>query len=121
MDTKVILFPLREKAPWDTADEYIRNYLSKITTDKTFINHISQRMRHYIEKYAHKSFEPTFDFVVPPDFSQEYADAMVAALDAGIQAVALEVQDMMRKIIIERLFFEIEIYENYKHVNYPGC
>lgn len=118
MAAKIILFPVQTKKPWEEVDQHIRAYLSEITSDIDFITDIGDRMRYFIEKYASKAFEPSFNLIVPPNLSQEQADALLLSIDQGVQETAEEVQDMVRKIIIERLHLEIEIYASQKSKKY---
>jgi hypothetical protein len=115
---KIVPFPTQTENPWEEVNEYIRAYLAEILADKAFINHVGNRMKDFIEQYASKSFEPTFNLIVPPNLSQEHADALLFSIDQGVQATAEEVQDMIRKIIIERLHLEIELYTSKKNIKY---
>ena len=121
MTAKIVPFPLQTENPWEEIDRYIRAYLAEITTDRDFINDVGNRMSHFIENYASKSFEPTFNLIVPPNLSREQADALLMSLEKGVQATAAEVQDMVRNIIIERLHLEIEIYTSQKNIKYRLC
>ena len=121
MAAKVIPFPKQIESPGEELDRHIRAYLAEMDTDKEFINHVSQRMKSFIEQYASKSFEPTLNLVVPPNLSREQADALVVSIDTGIQNTIEDIQDMMRKIVLERLHLEIEIYSNLRKLTYGRC
>lgn len=121
MATKIIPFPTRTESPWDELDRYIRIYLAEIIADNDFINYVGNRMRDFIEQYASKSFEPTFNLIVPPNLSHEQADALLSSIDKGVQDTAEEVQDMIKKIIIERLHLEIELYTSKKNIKHHLC
>jgi len=123
LTAKIIPFPtpIQTESPWEELDRYIREYLGEIAVDNDFINNVGKRMRIFIEKYASKSFEPTFNLVVPPNLSLEQADALLLSIDKGVQDTAEEMQDMVRNIIIERLHLEIEIYTSQKNIKYRLC
>lgn len=121
MPSKIIPFPTQVENPCEEIERHIRMYLAEITADNDFINYVSNRMRYYIENYACKSFEPTFNLVVPPNLSQEQADALLFSIDKSITKTAEEVQDMVRKIIMERLHLEIEIYVSQKNIKLRLC
>lgn len=121
MTAKIIPFPTKPQTPWEEVDIHIRAYLAEITSDKDFINDIANRMKHFIEKYASKSFDPTFNLIVPPNMSSEQAEALLVSIDKGVQETAEDVQDMVRKIIVERLHREIEIYISQKKIIYRLC
>ncbi|GMB01220.1 hypothetical protein [Pelosinus sp. IPA-1] len=121
MQSKIIPFPTQVENPCEEIERHIRMYLAEITADKDFINYVSNRMRDYIENYACKSFEPTFNLVVPPNLSREQADALLLSLDKGVKETAEEVQDMVGKIIMERLQLEIEIYASQQDIKYRLC
>jgi len=121
LTTKIVPFPTKNENPWEEVDRLIRAYLAEISADSYFINYVGNRMKDFIETYASKSFEPTFNLVVPPNLSQEQANALLLSIDKGVQDTAEEVQDMMRKIIIERLHLEIEIYASQKNIKYRLC
>ena len=117
MTAKIILFPIQTESPWEKVDRHIRAYLAEIAADKTFINYVGNRMKDFIGKYASKSFEPTFNLIVPPNLSREQANALLFSIDKGVQNTAEQVQDMVSKIITERLHLEIEIYTSQKKYN----
>lgn len=118
---KIVPFPIAKESPAEELDTYIRAYLNEMIADKDFINVVANRMKNFIEKYATSSFEPTFTLVVPPNLSREQADVLLASIDEGIQATAKEVQEMMRKIIFERLELEIQLYNSKKNIQYHLC
>lgn len=118
MTAKIILFPTQTESLLEEINRYIRAYLAEVRADNDFINYVSHRMKIFIEKYASKSFEPTLNLVVPPNLSQEQADALLLSIDKGISDTAKEVQDMVSSIILERLQLEIQIYESQKNVKY---
>ena len=123
MTAQLVPFPtqIQTQCPWEEVDKHIRAYLTEIEANQHFINYVGDRMKNFVEKYASKNFEPTFNLIVPPDLSQEQADALLLSIDKGIQNTAEEVQDMISKIIIERLQLEIEIYQNQNSVKYRLC
>ena len=123
LSAKIIPFPtpLQTKSPWEEVDRHIKAYLTEIAVDSDFTNYVSNRMQAFVEKYASKSFEPAFNLIVPPNLSREQADALLVSIDKGYQNTADEVQDMISKIIIERLNLEIEIYTSQKTTHYRLC
>lgn len=121
MPSKIIPFPTQVENPCEEIEKHMRMYLAEITADKDFINYVSGRMRYYIENYACKSFEPTFNLVVPPNLSREQADALLFSIDKGVKETAEEVQDMVGKIIMERLHLEIDLYKNQKDIKFRLC
>ncbi len=121
MSTKIIPFPTQVESPLEELDRHIRTYLAEITVDRDFINCIANRMRFFIENYATKSFQGNFNLIVPPNLSREQADALVLSIEEGVQKNAKEVQEMVRKIIMERLHLEIEIYISQKDIKYRLC
>ena len=121
MTAKIIPFPAQVENPWEEVDKHIRAYLAEITADKVFIDYVGNRMSYFIDKYASKSFEPTFNLVVPPNLSREQSDALLLSIDKGVQDTAEQVLDMVRKIIIERLHLEIELYISQKDIKYRLC
>jgi len=113
---KVIQFPAQiepNPAQPNLADieKRIRATLAALTADSQLIEHVTARMMVFIKKYTFKNFEPSFTLPVRP-MSKEQTKAFLAALADGMRDVAGQVQDMMSQIVIERLFLEIEIYEN---------
>jgi len=121
LTAKIIPFPTQTENPWEEVDRHIRAYLGEIAADNDFINYVGNRMRDFIEQYASKSFEPTFNLVVPPNLSKEQADVLLLSIDKGVRDTAEEVQEMVRKIIFERLHLEIEIYASQKDLKYRLC
>lgn len=121
MTAKIVPFPVYTEKPWEEVDRHIRAYLAELSADKEFINYVGNRMNNYIKNYASKSFAPTFNLIVPPNLSADQADALLSSLDKGVQDTAEEVQDMIRKIIIERLNLEIKLYTYRKDAKYHLC
>ena len=66
----------------------------------------------FIDKYVSKTFEPIIDLPAPKNLSREEAEAILSSIEKGIDHTAQEVQDMINRIIIERLYLELEIYES---------
>jgi len=123
LTAKIVFFPAPKQIEnsWEEVNTHIRAYLMEIEANQDFINFVGNRMKDFVEKYASKSFEPHFNLTVPPNLSQEQADALLISIDKGIQDTAEEVQDMISKIIIERLQLEIEIYQSQKSIHYRLC
>ena len=119
LTAKIIPFPtpVPIESPWEEVDGHIRAYLAEIKSDIFFIDYVANRMKDFIDKYASKSFEPIFNLIVPPNLSREQADALLLSVDKGMQGTIEEVQDMVRKIIVERLHLEIQVYESRKALN----
>ncbi|WP_378952355.1 hypothetical protein [Pelosinus sp. sgz500959] len=119
MAAKIIPFPIQNEQPLEEIDRYIRDYLAEIEADRDFIDYISNRMNYFIKNYANQYFEPTFDLVVPPNMSREQADALLLSIEMGVEHTAKQVQDMVGKIILERLQLEVELYEKQKNMKVP--
>jgi len=123
LTAKLVFFstPIQTERPWEEVDRHIRAYLTELAADRDFTDYVGNRMKIFVEKYASKSFEPAFNLIVPPNLSREQADALLVSIDKGVQGTAEEVQDMISKIIIERLQLEIEIYKSQNGVKYRLC
>ena len=116
MAASVILFPKKPEPNLSEVEKLIRKWLTKMSASSDATEHIVERMVFFIDKYASKTFEPTFDLPVPPNLSKGQAEALLSAIEKGIDTTALEVEEMINRIIIERFYLEMEIYENR---NYP--
>ncbi len=118
MTAKVIPFPKKPGQNLTEIERLMRKWLAEISENKDLIEYVTNRMMIFIKKYASQSFEPTFNLPVPPNFSKEEAEALLRSIEKGVDDTAGQVQEMINKIIIERFFLEIEIYESR---NFPKC
>ena len=114
MAASIIPFPKNHDQNLPEVEQLIRQWLTEMAASSDAVENIAERMMVFINKYATKEFEPTFDLPVPPNVSAEQAQALLASIEKGIDTTAQEVQEMINRIIIERLFLELEIYENRK-------
>lgn len=112
MAANVIPFPKRSEAKLSEIEQLIRKWLAEITSDSDTTEYITGRMMTFVDNYATKSFEPTFNLPVPPNFSCQESEALLVAIQKGVADTAQEVQEMVNRIIIERFLLEVEIYES---------
>ncbi len=112
MPAKIIPFPYQNTSALDEIDQRIRASLASMSLDETLINHVGDRMKNYIEKYASTAFDCRFNLPVPYYMAQEERNALLKAVEAGIQDTADQVQEMVNQIILERISLEIELYES---------
>ena len=111
MVAKVVPFPQKNGYNVNEVENLIRKWLVELSSNEDLIETVTTRMVAFIETYANSWFEPTFDLPVPANFSQAEAQAMLTAIEKGMDHTARQVQMMMNKIIIERFFLEIDLYE----------
>lgn len=114
MIASVIPFPKKAEPDLSEVEKLIRKWLTEMAASGDEIEYVVERMMFFIDNYASKTFEPTFDLPIPPSFSKEQAEAMLKSIEKGVDTTAQEVQEMINRIIIERLFLEMEIYESRK-------
>lgn len=110
MTAKVIPFPSQTGPSLAEVENRIRACLIALTDDGAMVEHVVGRMMAFIEKYTCKTFEPCFNLPLRP-MPEEQTRAFLLALEDGVDTIAAQVQDMVNKIIMERLFLEVEIYE----------
>ena len=111
MAATIVPFPAKVEQDTNEVDKLIRKWLDGITTDPDMIDSVATRMMTFITTYASETFEPSFNLVVPPGFSQENTDALLKSLEKGVNGIADQVQQMVNRIIIERFFLEVQLYE----------
>ncbi|QJW45450.1 hypothetical protein HA075_06260 [bacterium BFN5] len=111
MAAKVVPFPQRTGYSITEVEALIRKWLAELSANEDLIETVTTRMVAFIDHYANSWFEPTFDLPVPTNFSQAEAQAMLTAIENGMDHTARQVQMMMNRIIIERFFLEIDLYE----------
>ena len=107
----MIPFPRRSEQIPSEIEQVIRRWLNEMSADHDFVNHVTERMLIFIHQYACKTFEPAFNLPAPANMSAKEADAMLLSLQEGVDQAAEQVQEMINRIIIERFFLEIELYE----------
>lgn len=108
--TKVQLPSENERILADV-DRLIRLTLNSMNLDEELINHVAERIRDFVEKYASVTFNCRFDLAVPHCTTQEEKAVMQTCLDKGIEGLAAQVQGMVNKIIMERVMLEIEMFQ----------
>lgn len=113
----MIPFPQRIEQGANDLEQVIRKWLKEISADADFINHVTERMLVFINQYACQTFEPVFNLPAPAAMTEGEATAMLTAIQAGVDLAAGQVQEMMNKIIIDRFFLEVHIYELQKNNN----
>lgn len=114
MTAKVVPFPRKSKQNLTDMERLIRKWLLRMSADNDLIECVADRMMAFIDKYASKSFEPTFNLLVPPNLSEEEAKNLLVSIEMGVDNTAKQVYAIINQIIVERLFLEIEIYESQK-------
>jgi hypothetical protein len=121
---KLIPFPCKTGYPRDELEGLLRSWLSELSGNQELIDAVTSRMIKFVDTYANVWFEPVFDLPVPAGLTQQQADAMRAAIQKGVDETAMQVQNMVNKIIVERFFLEIDRYESQydakRHVTYHG-
>lgn len=123
MAAKVIPFPQKSEMNLTEIERLFRKWLSEISGNPDLIEHVTKRMLAFVDKYTNKWFEPTFNLPVPPHFTQEEANALLVSIEKGVDNTANQVHEMINRIIVERFFLEIEIYESLKREekqHWPG-
>ncbi|MBP2662192.1 MAG: hypothetical protein H6Q71_140 [Firmicutes bacterium] len=112
MAAKVIPFPTQSEPNLTEIEILIREWLFNISEEHDFIEHVATRMMSFISNYANKWFEPTFNLAVPPTLTLEERKTLVVSIETGVDDTAKQVQEMVNKIIVERFFLEVEMYES---------
>ncbi|MDU4961060.1 MAG: hypothetical protein E6X17_10440 [Sporomusaceae bacterium] len=111
MAASVIMFPKRTQPSESELEGLLRKWLTELEADEAVAGAVTARMLAYIEQYAARSFQPAFNLPVPPGFSPVQAEALLQAIETGMDNVAREVQELINRIIIERFFLELELCE----------
>ncbi len=112
MAATVIPFPTKKAQDLSQVESLIRKWLSKLSHNSEMTEYIVERMLVYVDQYGSRLFEPAFNLPVPPNFTQAEAEALLGSIESGVDDIAVQVQEMVSRIIIERFFLEIELYEN---------
>lgn len=112
MAAKVIPFPTQSEPNLTEIEILIREWLFNISEEHDFIEHVATRMMSFISNYANKWFEPTFNLAVPPTLTLEERKTLAVSIETGVDDTAKQVQEMVNKIIVERFFLEVEMYES---------
>ena len=108
----MIPFPTQSEPNLTEIEILIREWLFNISEEHDFIEHVATRMMSFISNYANKWFEPTFNLAVPPTLTLEERKTLVVSIETGVDDTAKQVQEMVNKIIVERFFLEVEMYES---------
>lgn len=114
MAAKVFPFPDKYEPNLTEIEKLIREWLRNVSDERNFIDTVAARMMSFIQNYANKWFEPSFNLSVPSTLTFEERKALVASIETGVDETAKQVQEMINRIIIERFLLEIEIYETRK-------
>lgn len=119
MPAKIIPFPKKTKQDLSQVEQLMRKWLAKMDASQELTEYVVKEMLNFINNYANKTFEPVFNLPLPASLSSNEVDRLLSSLDEGVSQTADQVCEMINKIIIERFFLEIEIYEikNIKHRN----
>lgn len=112
MPAKVIPFPDKSEPNLSNIETLIREWLFNVSDDPDFIERVAVRMMSFINNYANKWFEPTFNLLVPPTLTLAERKALWTSIETGVDDTAKQVQEMINRIIVERFFLEIEIDES---------
>ncbi|MBP2636765.1 MAG: hypothetical protein H6Q72_2672 [Firmicutes bacterium] len=114
MAAKIIAFPDQSVPNATEIENVIREWLSRLSEDQEFIDTVADRMMSFIMNYTDKWVEPTFDLVVPPTLSREDRKTLLESIEKGVDDTARQVQEMVNRIIIERFFLEVDMYQSRK-------
>ena len=112
MAAKVIPFPKTSGPDLNEIEKLIRLWLTEMSESRDFVDTIAARMMTFIDAYASKTFEPIFNLAAPPHLSAEERHSLLVSIETGVDNTAVQVQEMVNRIIVERLFLEVEIYES---------
>lgn len=114
MAAKIIAFPDKSMPNATEIENVIREWLFRLSEDQEFIDTVADRMMSFIMNYTDKWVEPTFDLVVPPTLSREDRKTLLESIEKGVDDTARQVQEMVNRIIIERFFLEVDMYQSRK-------
>lgn len=114
MAAKIIAFPDKSVPSATEIENVIREWLLHLSEDQEFIDTVAERMMNFIMNYTDKWVEPTFDLVVPATLSHEDRKTLLESIEKGVDDTARQVQEMVNRIIIERFFLEVDIYQSRK-------
>lgn len=117
MAATIVPFPARSGQT--EVMERIRRYLAEISSDRELIDAVAAKMELFIDRYADKDFEPVFDLAVPAGISPREAQALLRSVEKGVDAAVEQFDRMISEIIVERMFLEIELYEQRKKERGP--
>lgn len=112
MAAEVIPFPQKSEFNLTEIEQFFRKWLSELSGDSELIEHVTARMMAFVDKYTNKWFEPTFNLAVPSHLTQEEVQKLLTTIEKGVDDSANQVHEMINRIIVERFFLEVEIYEN---------
>lgn len=114
LTTKIIPFPHRLDLGVMDIEGVIKKWLAAVSTDEELNEQVLKRMIDYITEYTSNYFEPKFDLPIPAFLTEAQTQAIVQSVEKGIDDTAFQVQEMVNKIIVERFFLEIELYQAQK-------
>lgn len=121
MPANIITFPKKDtKQDSSQVEQVIREWLAKLDATDDLTEYVVTHMLAFIDNYASKTFEPMFNLTLPSNLPRNEVDNLLKSLDEGVYNATNQVREMINKIIIERFFLEIDIYNctkrNYKIV-----
>ena len=111
MAAKIIAFPDKSVPNASEIENVIREWIFQLSEEQDFIDTVAGRMMSFIMNYTDKWVEPTFDLVVPSTLSRDDRKTLLESIEKGVDDTARQVQEMINRIIIERFFLEVDIYE----------
>jgi hypothetical protein len=121
MAARIIPFPKASEPNISEIERLIRLWLAEMSDSRDFVETITARMMAFINKYTNRTFEPVFNLAVPPGLSPAQMRSLVVSIETGVDNTAIQVQEMINRIIVERLFLEVEIYECGNRIESRNC
>lgn len=118
MAAKIVAFPNKSEPNLPEIEKVVREWLLQISEEQEFIDTIANRMMTFITNYTEQWVEPTFDLAVPAEFSREDRQVLLNSVEKGIDDMARQVQEMVNRIIVERFFLEVDLYNSQKKEPY---
>lgn len=108
----IVPFPGKTKKNVNPVADMIIKYLAAISNDCAMIAEVSAQMNTFVETYADIWFEPTFDLELPAAMTKKETAALLLSIEKGVDRAAEQVNEIISKIVIERLLLEVQIYED---------
>ena len=121
MAARIIPFPKASEPNISEIERLIRLWLAEMSDSRDFVETITARMLAFINQYANWTFEPVFNLAVPSGLSPAEMRSLVVSIETGVDNTAIQVQEMVNRIIVERLFLEVEIYECGNRIENRNC
>ncbi len=111
MPTNIIPFPKSVGHESSDVELLIRKWLENMSASPELTEHVVKNMMDFIDRYATRIFEPVFNLPVSPNLPKEEAEGLLKAIEEGVDNIAVQVQEIINGIIVERFFFEVEVFE----------